>query len=255
MAYQSISAINMERRCCVQIKCTATTSSIGSISSVVIKRRYKNASWTTIFTKSVSSVSDLTFSYDDPGARSGYSYDYIVIPRIGTMEQVGVMASCTCKFTGIYIGDETGSFSALFNAEYTKQKNKQIAYITPLSGKYPRVVSNADTDYMSGSVTGLFVPVGDDCELNINQAHLYKNAVLDMLNNGKPKLLKLYNGDAWIVSIDQGAKENSSKFEGSSTISFNWTEIAALDTPPSSLVTNSGVSISISNDGTATFNA
>lgn len=253
MAYQSISAVNMERRCCVRISCTATAGSIGSISSVVLKRRYTNSTWTTILTKSVSSLSDLTFIYDDVCVRSGYSYDYIVIPRIGTIEQVGVMASCSCKFTGIYIGDDTGSWVALFNSEYTKQKNKQVAYITPLSGKYPRVVSNADTDYMTGSVTGLFLPVGDDCEPDVANAYVYKNAVLDMLNNKKPKLLKLYNGDAWVVSIDQGVKENSSRFEGASTISFNWTEIAALDTPPSSLVTNAGVQITINADGTATL--
>lgn len=239
MAYQTITATNLELQCGIQIQCTSTGVAVGNIDSVVIKRRYTGtSSWTTISTIPIATISDFSFLQVDVDVRSGYSYDYAAIPRINGAEQPGVFASCTCKFGGIYIGDSTGAWIGLFNCEYSKQRNTQVAYITTLAGKYPRQVSNAETNYESGSVTGLFLPY-DKCGYPYkDKAREYKDSLLDMLTNKKPKLLKTYDGNAWIVSVDANPKENFSPFIGAETTTFNWTEIAALDKPPRTLDNN-----------------
>lgn len=275
MAYQTITATNMEVQCGIQIQCIATGTAVGNVSSVVLKKRYTGTStWKNICTVEIESVDDFSFSYFDPDTRSGFSYDYIAVPVINNIEQVGVMTSCTCKFNGIYIADSTSVWVALFNCEYNKIKNTQVSYILTLASRFPKRVSNASTNYYSGSVTGLFLPVDYSCEPLIEQANEYKNAVLDFLCNGRQKLLKTYDGNAWIVSIDSNPKENFSRFAGASTITFYWTEIGELDYIPykvdqdkytqfrlsngnvyvNGVNNNTGVTFTVNDDGTVTFN-
>lgn len=275
MAYQTITATNMEVQCGIQIQCIATGTAVGNVSSVVLKKRYTGTStWKKICTVEIDSVDDFSFSYFDPDTRSGFSYDYIAIPVINNIEQVGVMTTCTCKFSGIYIADSTSVWVALYNCEYSKVKNTQVSYVLTLASKYPKRVSNASTNYYTGSVAGLFLPADYSGDPILEQANEYKNALLDFLCNGKQKLLKTYDGNAWVVSIDSNPKENFSRFAGASTISFSWTEIGELDYIPykvdkykytqyklsngnvyvNGVNDNAGVSFTVNDDGTVTFN-
>lgn len=274
MAYQTITANNMDVQCGIQIQCVATGVDVGNVSSVVLKKRYVGESvWFTIATVSISTKEDFSFVQFDADTRSGYTYEYVAIPIINNIEQAGVSTRCTCRFGGIYIADSTGAWVSLYNNEYSMQKNTQVSYILPLAGKYPRRVSNAGTNYMTGSVTGLFLPFDEVGYPIKEKAREYKDAVLEMLSNGKTKLLKTYDGNAWIISVDSTIKENFSLFDGASTISFNWTEIGEMDKAPATIndfdstvfwitdgelymegMKNSqGVSFEMNADGTVTF--
>lgn len=254
MAYQTITATNMELQCGIMIKCVATGEPVGEVSSVVLKKRYAGASvWKNIATVEINTVSDFTFTHFDADTRSGATYNYVVVPVIDEVEQPGVLATCKCEFGGIYIGDSTGSWISLYNNEYSMQKNTQVSYITTLAGKFPRRVSNASTDYLSGSVTGLFLPFTETGFPMKEKAREYKDAVLQMLTNGKAKLLKTYDGNAWIVSVDATPKENFSLFDGASTISFNWTQIGEVEAPPKTIQENVGADFDINYDGSVSF--
>lgn len=274
MAYQTITANNMDLQCGIQIQCKSNGTAVGNVDSVVLKRRYTGTTaWTTIATVSITNIEDFTFTHFDADVRSGYSYDYLAVPVINNMEQAGVGTSCTCIFDATYIADSTGAWVSLYNNEYSMQKNTQVSYITPLAGKYPRRVSNASTNYMTGSITGLFLPFNTVGFPIKEKAREYKDSLLEMLSNGKPKLLKTYDGNAWIISVDATPKENFSPFTGASTTTFNWTEIGELDKPPATLSdydsakfwlndgyvfmdgmkNSSGVDFTFNSDGTVTF--
>lgn len=255
MAYQTITATNADIQCGIQIQCVATAEAVADVDAVVLKKRFADTgAWKIIDTITILSVADYNFKYLDADTRSGCTYQYAAIPVKDGAELVGVTATCKCAFGGVLVGDSTGTFVSLYNNEYSMQKNTQVAYVSTLSGRYPRRVSNAATNYMSGSVTGLFLPYNEKGYPVKSKAREYKDMVLEMLCNGKPKLLKTYDGNMWIVSINESPKEDFSLFDGASTITFEWTEIGkmdssvtnntylpeSVDTPPKTL-TNGGL--------------
>ncbi len=232
MAYQTITATNDKLKCGITVSCVSDGTAVGDITSVVVKKKYINGTWKVIKTVPITQMSDFTFTIFDPDTRSGFTYVYASIPTINGTEQVGVTAQCKCEFDGIFVSDDTGTWISLFNNDYSKMKNTQVSYITTLSGKFPKRVSNADTDYFTGSARGMFLPF-DQCGKPVMEDWLiFKNGFLDMLANGHPKLLKTYDGNAWVISVDASPKEEFSEFIGASMISFDWTQIGEFDNPP-----------------------
>lgn len=236
MAYQTIKAENVALSCCIKVSCVSTGEAVGAVESVILKKKYAGTTiWKNVATIPIIDMNDFTFTYYDVDTRSGYKYDYIAIPIINNTENPGVSSTCACLFEGTYIGDATGAFISLYNNEYTKQKNIQTAYITTISGRYPRRVSNAGTNYYSGTITGLFLPF-DQCHRPLmEKAMEYKAGLLEFLTNGTTKLLKTGDGNAWLVAIDGTPKENYSPFVGVATTTFSWTEVGALPAPPNTL--------------------
>ena len=236
------------------------------ITKAQIRRSINGAnSYQTIYTKNISTVNDLTFSYTDSGVQYNRAYDYraVVLASndtvIGGSDVYNVSTSMVAASSysvdlasqGIVIADSTGTWVSYFGNKYTKQMNSQVSYVTTLSGVVPRRVSNAQTNYRTGTVTGLFLPLNASCEVDIENAEQYKEEVLEMLNNGEPKILTI-EGKQLCVSIDSGARETSSDFYGASTITFNYTQIGIINGAAQSSSGN-GISFTIGSNGVVSF--
>ena len=97
--------------------------------------------------------------------------------------------------------------------------------VTTLSGKYPYVVSNANTDYESGQFSMMFMPKDSDGEYTTENDYIYREDIKAFLNDGKPKIMKLSDGRIWMIATTDGLTEDNGEVEHYVHHSFNWVEI------------------------------
>jgi hypothetical protein len=168
-------------------------------------------------------------------------------------------------FDGVYITDGVGSQRLKAGVGYeSMQYNRVTGVHTPIGGKYPIVVMNSNVGYHSGTISAMIVPEnfynknGDTdsvgyaylmtsamqrlCNENgdVLLAKLQSSEVLDrvsmveqrnaleqFLTNRKPKVIKDWNGNIWLVMFVESLSISfdNSWGMGMATISGNWVEV------------------------------
>lgn len=235
LTYIYINFENDPRNCGVKIQSFALKNRIDNISKIVISRKEVNSySWKDIHVIDVNSVSDLTFECLDILTLSGKTYSY----NVELMSSSSVMPietelheGITTHFEGLFVGDFEKYYVAGTNYKTETKRNMQVEYVTTLSGRYPFRISNADTNYTTGTSSGLFLKLDSTGKSFIpDDHHEYSNEVLDFLCDGNAKILKTHDGQAWYVSIDGNPNKVYSEFYGMNALQFNWTEIGELPT-------------------------
>jgi len=215
------------------------TTVVHVLSDIIVTREDESGKVLTIKEFEVESSTRAAFSFVDLGAVHGVYYTYYCEVKNGDNVLETLAASGTSTFDGLMIADKNESWITRWGTSDSEfkidiKRNTQVAYVTTLSGKYPHRVSNANTNYHSGTINGLFVPVGDRCgepDFDKVDVALYREAFMDFLCNNNEKLLKLPDGRAFIVSIDGSPYENWNKYDKLSTVTFSWTEIEELEVP------------------------
>lgn len=209
------------------------------LSDIIVTREDESGKVFTVKEYEVESSTRAAFSFVDLGVVPGVNYTYLCTVKNGDNTLEILEASGTSTFDGLLIADKNESWITRWGTSESEfkidmKRNIQVSYVTTLSGKYPHRVSNANTNYHSGTINGLFVPAGSRCgepdfdTVNITQ---YREAFMDFLCNNNEKLLKIPDGRAFIISIDGSPYENWNKYDKLSTVTFNWTEIEGIDMP------------------------
>lgn len=200
---------------------------IDQISAVRIKRRRAGKhDWLTLFEIPVKKEDDLKFEKYDKYAASGVKYDYALVPVINNVEGYINQNSITPSFSGCFIFEkEDGCSSDLDITKGTITRTKPSNVVTTLSGKYPYVVSNANTDYESGQFSMMFMPKDSDGEYTTENDYIYREDIKAFLNDGKPKIMKLSDGRIWMIATTDGLTEDNGEVEHYVHHSFNWVEI------------------------------
>lgn len=208
---------------------------IQQIASVKIKRRVKGTfDWMTLSYVQVENVQDLAFTFNDFLNVYGTEYEYALVPITNEVEGNYIIDSVMSKFSGIYIGDAAQSFKFLYDVNYSSNaRNQQIGTFMPLGRAYPIIVANGVLSYESGNFTGSILNDDFDKTGIIDRVAITKkkNQIKDYLTNKKPKILKDYNGNLWLImitsNIDVSYKSGTSM--AIPQVSFSWTEIAKAD--------------------------
>ena len=230
---QIITLENLPNEAKIKVSCESTGEEPDGVTQVLIKKRESGTLlWVTIKSVPIATKSDFTFSFKDIYTCSRRGYDYSATPVKEGVQQVGVVASVECDFSGIYISDDTQEFMCVADISYDYQKNIPVTYQKTLTGRYPVRIKNGNANYATGSATGLFLPTSACGMPILDNAERHKESVLEFLCNGKRKLLKTYDGKMWTVGINDNPKEEFNEYIGASKISFQWTEIDSA--PPSS---------------------
>lgn len=208
---------------------------IQQISGIKIKRRVKGEfDWLTLSYFEVDSVEDLSFTFNDFLNAYGVEYEYALVPVINGVEGDYIIDDILSKFSGIFIGDSTQAFKFLYEVNYSSNaRNQQIGTFMPLGRSYPIIVSNGVLSYETGNVSGLIL--NDEFEANgeLDRAAITKkkNNIKDYLTNKKPKILKDWAGNLWLImvtsNIDVAYKAGTAM--SIPQISFSWTEIGKAD--------------------------
>lgn len=241
MLQYSLQLTNAKNECCIQIACSHTGEPIEGINKVLLKRRLQgNAIWTTIWEKEIATEADLSFTVLDANTKSHYTYEYMAIPVLNGMEQVGAYGIVKCSFDGIFVSDTTGRYICRINPSYTPpDSNVQFNAVATLGRKHPFIVQNGISDYLSGSVTGYFAPIPTNGQynqefLNSYEMREYRDRFHKFLKNGLPKTIKTFDGHGWYAYIKPTPKDAQSAYIGGADTTFEWIEID--DFPKSGVV-------------------
>ena len=206
-----------------------------SIASAEIRRQEVGTNeWITIknFTQEmIKSVPFIFTAYDNLNAsNTSYIYRLIVFDILGN-EQAYDTAELFSYFNKAYVCDQetmydlTSDFS-LGGDSFTQQSAIQLPY----GSTFPFVSYNSTLKYHQGQSSSVLLAPSSLISANIDriaQVKLIQNFCNWMVNK-KPKILKDFNGNVFIVAItDSISTEYYKDFgNGLASISFSWVEIS-----------------------------
>ncbi len=203
---------------------TYTTS---QISAILLKRRkYGEFAWQTLDRVDISSQEDALFTYYDRFNQSNCEYEYALVPVIGNTEGNINVNRILSHFDGLFIMERSDGFNTLLETEIVTQKNRPSSAITTIDRRYPYYESNGSSNYYSGQASGLFAKLDAKTrDWSIEDGWQYREALMEFLCNGRPKILKYEDGRMWLINIVGEPSEDASSHPDKVITSFDWVEI------------------------------
>ena len=171
------------------------------VSSIRIKRRKNNEhQWMTLWDIPIETNDDFDFELIDRYAQGSQDYYYAMIPVIEHVEGNINKNEIRSEFSHYFILDRDINYPIIFNTNLTLELNKNIGVINTLGRKYPFVISNGMSQYKTGSLQFALCPV-INCELDSDDIYNYRTQFEEWLSNGKPKILKDWTGQIYMIDI------------------------------------------------------
>ena len=207
-----------------------------NITMVKIKRRIQGTfDWTTIYEIPITQVEQLSFIVNDFLNLNNVQYEYAFVPVTNGVEGSYIIDSVMSQYNGVFVCDMTNIFSFLAGVSYGDgQQVQQIGVFQPYNRTYPVIVANGSINYRTGSITGKVIPssfYNNNESLNRFDITQLSKSLLSFLTNKKPKIIKDWNGNAWLCFITDNlniAYDNSWGM-GMMDITANWTEIGDIN--------------------------
>lgn len=204
---------------------------LDKITSIKIKRReYGTFDWITLYEQDVDGkVGNLSFVFEDYFAKADTRYEYAWIPVINGVEGDYMIKDVLSKFAGVFVADKDSIYKFEANVNFdTMQRVQRIGVFEPFGRQYPVYVSNALTNYNNGTFNATLI--GDYTstgKLSRKEMVEERDKVLDFLTNKKPKVIKDYNGNIWLVIVvdNPSVTFDANWGNGIASVSFQWGEI------------------------------
>lgn len=204
---------------------------LSEITSVLIKRRAagKNA-WIPIAEIQVNSPEDLKLELFDRLVANNQKYEYALVFLLNNDEGSYNVNEITSKFSGIFIVNNDNIFSSVLEPQNSSQRNHKKAIVETIDKKYPFVISQSSNNYDSGSASAVFVELNEkNCMFDFDNAYKYRKRLKDWLADSSAKVLKLENGDIWMVMIVDPISDVQEANTAKVTTSFGWAEIGDVE--------------------------
>lgn len=208
--------------------------SLRTTDTLIIKVREKGTfDWITIYKKEINTVDDFNLYELYRYCRGGDTdYEFMLVGVCNGIENSQALAEVKSNFEGFFVVDKENTVGTVYDIGDSNTVRNVLGQPLELkNSKYASYVSNGDTNYDSGTVSGTFLSL-DEYE-NVNRGGgvtLRKNAI-DILTDKKPRILKLPDGRIWLISINGKVQENRSEHDDKRQISFDWVEIGNVNDP------------------------
>ena len=207
---------------------------MNELSGFKIKRRkLSDFNWVTLGFMPIEDTTKLQFVFNDNLAASLEEYEYTFVPILGNVED-GVEGNyitntISTNFKGVYICDQDTIYRFYAGVDYGMGEQVQkIGVMEPIGSKWPVFVSNALTNYSKNSVTGIVLPNEYVDTREIDKLAIAKEhkELISFLTDGKPKILKDWNGNSWLLFVTGNPTTNYLTKSGMSipSVSFDWAE-------------------------------
>ena len=108
--------------------------------------------------------------------------------------------SITSNFKDYFILDRNISYHIIFNTSLNIDLNKSIGVVNTLGRKYPFVISNGMSQYKTGSLNFALAPM-IGCNIDTENGYDYRTQFEEWITNGKPKILKDWTGQIYMMNI------------------------------------------------------
>lgn len=195
-----------------------------TVNKIVIERKKSEEGvWLKIREVNIITSDDIVFTLHDYTALSRQSYDYRSVCISEAGETQGVVVSITPITKGIVIADRSNAYVSLFNCKYTHQRVFPFAQITPYYSRYPHTIQNGEMNYESGTIEGLFNPLGIGCDIQMEYGD-YEKKMIDFLSNGEPKMITTFDGRGWYANLKSPISCSSEAGSGLVGVKLEWTE-------------------------------
>ena len=183
-------------------------SDITNLKALKIKRREKNTatSWVTIYEHPVADFSDLELTYHDYFVPSGKDIEYALVPVLnGNIDGDYYVKTVKPQWSKVVLSDKENHFEFLSEVKYNSfNQNIEVGALQPIGAKYPTLLQNSITNYLSGQITlKLLGYEYDGVSPDRINAHNQLQDVLSFLTNGKAKVLTDWNGNAIILRVSE----------------------------------------------------
>lgn len=207
----------------------------GDVTGYKVKRRkIGEFDWITIAYVQISSLDELTFTLTDHLASTMTDYEYAFVPMYGNVEGTYVVQSVKSQFNGVFIADQDNIFKLDAGVEFdTMQTNQKLGIFEPFGRKYPVVISNGNVSYQSGALTGTVLNEDYDPTKPLNRKAIVaqRKLFVDFLNNRRPKIVKDWNSQAWLIMVTNNPTVNYAQGSagGLANVTFGWTEVGDIE--------------------------
>jgi hypothetical protein len=183
-------------------------SDITNLKALKIKRREKDATtnWVTIYEHSVADFSDLELTYHDYFVPCGKDIEYALVPVLnGNIDGDYYVKTVKPQWSKIVLSDKENHFEFLSEVKYNSfNQNIVVGTLQPIGSKYPTLLQNSITNYLSGQITlKLLGYEYDGVSPDRINVHNQLQDVLEFLTNGKAKVLTDWNGNAIILRVSE----------------------------------------------------
>lgn len=196
----------------------------------VKRRKTDEFDWITIKYIPKEDIEGFSFIVNDNIAQNLTEYEYAIVPVSGGTEGNYISDTISTKFNGVFICDMDTIYRFYAGVSLGSQERVQkVGVFEPYGRKYPVVVSNGLVNYTTGSIAGTVLP-NDYLENRVldKQAMIKEREQLkDYLTNKKPKIIKEWNGNMWLVMIVDNPVTNFAEGSGASigSVSASWVEV------------------------------
>lgn len=201
---------------------------IDNTTNVLVKRREKGTfKWLPIFDIPVlGDIKNLDVDVVDRYARCNTDYEYAIVPIINGKEgsyNIGVIRS---EFDGLHLIDPTGACHSAFRSEWQITKNRPSVKTASLGSKYQYVLYNSKNNFYTGTITTTFVKTNPElCTIPEPETLDYSMEVMEFLTNGRTKILKLENGQIYMVEIGDNPSLSATEHPFLPETAFDWMQV------------------------------
>lgn len=208
---------------------------LSQLSSIRIKRRKKgDFNWITVQEIPINDRTDLNSIRRDYFVPSYEEFEYALVPILNGVEGKYIIGSIETEFNGVFISDLNKTYKLNAQVSYSGRTSMQsVGQITPLGRRYPVIIKNGKANYEMGSVSGMLLGENYDTTHEINRKDIVDeiNEFVDFLKNGKPKIIRDWNSNIFMVMItgNPSVTYNNNYGMGIASVSFEWTEQGKYD--------------------------
>lgn len=164
------------------------------LTAIKVKKRIKGTfNWVTLKTVPINKIEDLKFVFTDYLGANNTEYEYALVPILNGAEGDYITNSIVSQFNGVFLCDKDTIYKYYAGVSYGSAKRvKKVGVFEAFGSQYPIVVSNALTNYHSGSVSGTILPKDYDETRALNRMAIVQQGkeLIDFITNNKAKILK-----------------------------------------------------------------
>lgn len=208
---------------------------LSQLSSIRIKRRKKgDFNWITVQEIPINNRTDLNSIRRDYFVPSYEEFEYALVPILNGVEGKYIIGSIETEFNGVFISDLNKTYKLNAQVSYSGRTSMQsVGQITPLGRRYPVIIKNGKANYEMGSVSGMLLGKNYETTHEINRKEIVEeiNEFVDFLKNGKPKIIRDWNSNIFMVMVtsNPSVTYNNNYGMGIASVSFEWTEQGKYD--------------------------
>lgn len=183
------------------------------VESVRIKKKVKgDKKFKTIYEKPITSNEDFKIELMDYYEPAG-TVEYAYVPIISGGENSYITNQIKSSFDSYFICEKDLSYPMILDTGFEKKLTQKTSLIELLGREKPVIIKGGRIRYYAGDISCTFIELKDDIWQTYTSWD-YRNGIYDFLTNGKPKILKDYLGNIYMIAVTSNdITEDSDHYE------------------------------------------